>query len=120
MTPEDREVLEELRRIQATNGQTLSELRRMQAGGANNHNIMMQSPDSGERAAHKAEKVAVGLACLLLGLLFGGWSMVSDLKNDITELRRQQQSDGDYRNLLYRNYPELRPDVLKKREAEKN
>lgn len=119
MTPEDRETLEELRRIQATNGQTLSELRRMQSG-ANNHNIMMQSPDSGERAAHKAEKVAVGLACLLLGLLFGGWSMLSDFKDDITELRRQQQIDADYRNLLYRNYPELRPDVLKKRESEKN
>ena len=87
--------------------------------GAGNHNIMMQSPDSGERAAHKAEKVATGLACLLLGLLFGGWSMLSGFRADVTELRRQQQSDADYRNLLYRNYPELRPDILKKLEAEK-
>lgn len=82
--------------------------------------VTMASPDSGERAAHKAEKVAIGLACLLLGLLFGGWSMVSDLKDAVGDQKRQQQRTDDYLNMLWRTYPETREAALKAQEDSKN
>lgn len=84
------------------------------------HQIMMQSPDSGERAAHKAEKIAIGLAGLLVGLLIGGWSLVSRMADDARDLRREQQRTSDYLNMLWRAYPETREAALKAQEDRKN
>jgi hypothetical protein len=84
------------------------------------HQVMMAPPGQDERSAHKAEKVAIGLACLLIGLLFGGWSMVSDLKDDVSDLKRQQQRTDDYLNMLWRTYPETREAALKAQEDRKN
>lgn len=84
------------------------------------HQIMMAPPTNDERSAHKAEKVAVGLACLLIGLLIGGWSMISDMSADARDLKRGQQRTDDYLNMLWRTYPETREAALKAQEDSKN
>lgn len=84
------------------------------------HNIMMAPPTNDERSAHKAEKVAVGLACLLIGLLIGGWSMISDMSADARDLKKDQQRTDDYLNMLWRAYPETREAALKAHEERKS
>lgn len=82
--------------------------------------FMMAPPTNDERSAHKAEKVAIGLACLLVGLSIGGWSMVSRMADDARDLRREQQRTSDYLNMLWRTYPETREAALKAHEDRKN
>lgn len=84
------------------------------------HQVMMAPPTNDERSAHKAEKVAVGLACLLVGLLIGGWSMISDMAADARDLKRDQQRTDDYLNMLWRAYPETREAALKAHEERKS
>lgn len=84
------------------------------------HQIMMAPPTNDERSAHKAEKVAVGLACLLIGLLIGGWSMISDMSADARDLKKDQQRTDDYLNMLWRAYPETREAALKAHEERKS
>ena len=84
------------------------------------HQIMMAPPTNDERSAHKAEKVAVGLACLLIGLLIGGWSMISDMSADARDLKKDQQRTDDYPNMLWRAYPETREAALKAHEERKS
>jgi hypothetical protein len=112
-------MLEELRQIQQASDRTLSEIRKMQAGSTN-HNIMMQSPDSGERAAHKASMIAAVLGALLVGLLIGGWGLIGRMADDARDLKRTQDRYNDYQAMLWQRYPELRPENLKpKPEASK-
>lgn len=104
--------------------QQISELRDLAGLTGQNHSgsvhqIMMQPPDSGERAVHRTEKIAIGLACLLIGLSLGGWSLVSRMADDARDLRRQQQRYDDYQNMLWQRYPELRPENLKPKEDKK-
>ena len=63
---------------------------------------------------------AVAIACLILQIQFQFQQQKTDTSQgaDIRELRAEQRRADDYRNLLYRNYPELRPEILKKHEAE--
>ena len=86
---ETRELIEAMKELIPLLSKVAAETTAPAIGGV--HQIMMAPPTNDERSAHKAEKVAIGLACLLLGLLFGGWSMVSDLKDAVSDQKRQQQ-----------------------------
>ena len=82
--------------------------------------IMMQPPDSGERAVHRVEKANYMLIGLFVGLLIGGWTLLGRLSDDVTDLRREQQRTSDYLNMLWRNYPETREAALKSHEEKTN
>ncbi len=64
---------------------------------------------------------AVAIVCLTLQIQSQFQQQKTDTEQDadIRELRAEQRRDDDYSSLLYRNYPELRPEILKKIEAEK-
>lgn len=115
---ETRELIEAMKELIPLLSKVAAETTAPAIGGV--HQIMMAPPTNDERSAHKAEKVAIGLACLLLGLLFGGWSMVSDLKDAVSDQKRQQQRTDDYLNMLWRTYPETREAALKAQEESKN
>lgn len=53
------------------------------ARGGGVHQIMMQSPDSGERAMHRVEKANYMLVGLLLGVTFAGWALISETRKDM-------------------------------------
>jgi hypothetical protein len=72
----------ELRRL-------LPELRALQGGGV--HQIMMQPPDSGERAVHRIEKANYLLIGLLLGVTFAGWALISETRKDIQTERIERK-----------------------------
>lgn len=60
------------------------------AGGV--QQFMMAPPTNDERSAHKAEKVAIGLACLLVGLLISGWSLANRMAADIDAERARAEA----------------------------
>jgi hypothetical protein len=83
------------------------------------HQIVMQSPDSGERAAHKASMIAAILGALLVGLLIGGWGLIGRMADDARDLKRTQDRYNDYQAILWQRYPELRPENLKPKQENK-
>jgi hypothetical protein len=83
------------------------------------HQIVMQPPDSGERAVHRVEKANYMLIGLFVGLLIGGWTLLDRLSADARDLKREQQRTADYQAMLWQRYPELRPENLKPKEDKK-
>jgi len=54
--------------------------------------------------------VAVAVACAMFCLL-----LVIDMRNDMRDTRRQVERTQDYTNMLWQQYPELRPDSIRQR-----
>jgi len=62
----------------------------------------------------------IAAVCMIVMIALAFQQQKTDTRQDadIRDLRAEQRRADDYRNLLYRNYPELRPEILKKHEAE--
>jgi len=62
----------------------------------------------------------IAAVCMIVMIALAFQQQKTDTRQDadIRDQRAEQRRADDYRNLLYRNYPELRPEILKKHEAE--
>ena len=62
----------------------------------------------------------IAAVCMIVMIALAFQQQKTDTRQDadIRDQRADQRRADDYRNLLYRNYPELRPEILKKHEAE--
>ena len=69
------------------------------AGGV--HQIVMQSPDSGERAMHRVEKMAIllgGMLVAAIGLIWSQNSRMDDMKADISSERASREAYDNWSN----------------------
>ena len=86
---ETRELIDVMKELIPLLSKVAAEQQAPTVGGV--HQIVMQSPDSGERAMHRVEKANYMLVGLLLGVTFAGWALISETRKDMQSDRIERK-----------------------------
>lgn len=96
---EYRELIDVMKELMPLLSKVVAEPAPAQVGGV--HQIVMQSPDSGERAMHRVEKMAIllgGMLVAAIGLIWSQNSRMDDMKADISSERASREAFDNWSN----------------------